>query len=102
MLMYLAAAAAPKAENPYGLMEALEQGGSIAWTVFIILCGMSVGTFSILFTKLIEQQKVLHQRKKLRATFRCAARLKDGPATLEQNPAYQPLDDEGTTESESA
>ena len=43
----IAAAAAPAAEaaNPYGLMEALEQGGIIAWTVFIILVGMSVGTF---------------------------------------------------------
>ena len=54
MLMYLAAAAAPKPENPYGLMEALEQGGTIAWTVFIILVGMSVGTFYILFTKLTD------------------------------------------------
>ena len=57
MLMSLAAAAAPKAaENPYGLMEALEQGGTIACTVFIILVGMSVGTFYFLFTKLSEQQ----------------------------------------------
>jgi biopolymer transport protein ExbB len=33
MLMYLAAAAAPKPENPYGLMEALEQGGGELWLV---------------------------------------------------------------------
>jgi biopolymer transport protein ExbB len=44
MLMYLAAAA-PKPENPYGLMEALEQGGTIAWTVFIILCRSALSTF---------------------------------------------------------
>src|SRR3954454_19416839 len=29
--------AAPAAENPYGLWQALEQGGIIAWSVFIIL-----------------------------------------------------------------
>ena len=34
-----AAAAAPAAnKNPYGLWEALQQGGIIAWSVFLILC----------------------------------------------------------------
>lgn len=94
MLMYLAAAA-PKPENPYGLMEALEQGGTIAWTVFIILCGMSVGTFYILFTKLIEQQKVINQGKKVRATFWRAANIKEGSAKLEKNSAYKQIVDDG-------
>ena len=94
MLMYLAAAA-PKPENPYGLMEALEQGGTIAWTVFIILCGMSVGTFYILFTKLIEQQKVINQGKKIRATFWRAASLKEASAKLEKNSAYKQIVDDG-------
>ena len=94
MLMYLAAAA-PKPENPYGLMEALEQGGTIAWTVFIILCGMSVGTFYILFTKLIEQQKVINQYKKVRTTFWRSNSLKEGVAKLEKNSAYKQLVDDG-------
>ncbi|WP_328281472.1 MotA/TolQ/ExbB proton channel family protein [Sphingobium sp.] len=94
MLMYLAAAA-PKPENPYGLMEALEQGGTIAWTVFIILVGMSVGTFYILFTKLIEQQKVINQGKKVRATFWRAASLKEASAKLEKNSAYKQIVDDG-------
>ncbi|HAF42105.1 MAG TPA: MotA/TolQ/ExbB proton channel family protein [Sphingobium sp.] len=92
--MYLAAAA-PKPENPYGLMEALEQGGTIAWTVFIILCGMSVGTFYILFTKLIEQQKVINQGKKVRATFWRSASLKEASAKLEKNSAYKQIVDDG-------
>jgi len=94
MLMYLAAAA-PKPENPYGLMEALEQGGTIAWTVFLILCAMSVGTFYILFTKLIEQQKVISQGKKIRATFWRAASLKEASAKLEKNSAYKQIVDDG-------
>ena len=94
MLMYLAAAA-PKPENPYGLVEALEQGGVIAWTVFIILCGMSVGTFYILFTKLIEQQKVINQGKKVRATFWRAGSLKEASAKLEKNSAYKQIVDDG-------
>ncbi|MDX3900883.1 MAG: MotA/TolQ/ExbB proton channel family protein [Sphingobium sp.] len=97
MLMSIAAAAAPKAaaSNPYGLMEALEQGGVIAWTVFIILVGMSVGTFYVLFTKLIEQQKVINQYKKVRTTFWRSANLKEGSAKLEKNSAYKQLVDDG-------
>ena len=95
VLMYLAAAAAPKPENPYGLMEALEQGGTIAWATFIILVGMSVGTFYILFTKLIEQQKVINQGKKVRATFWRSPSLKEGTAKLEKNSAYKQIVDDG-------
>ncbi|MFZ2996892.1 MotA/TolQ/ExbB proton channel family protein [Sphingobium sp.] len=94
----IAAAAAPApaaAANPYGLMEALEQGGVIAWTVFIILVGMSVGTFYVLFTKLIEQQKVINQYKKVRTTFWRSANLKEGSAKLEKNSAYKQIVDDG-------
>lgn len=96
MFTQIMAAAAPAAgNNPYGLMEALEQGGIIAWTVFIILVGMSVGTFFILFTKLIEQQKVINQGKKVRGTFWRATSLKEGSAKLEKNSAYKQLVDDG-------
>ncbi|WP_336958650.1 MotA/TolQ/ExbB proton channel family protein [Sphingobium aquiterrae] len=100
MLIEIAAAAAPKAANPYGLLEALQQGGVIAWTVFIILCTMSVGTFFILFTKLIEQQKVINQSKKIRATFWRAPSLKEGSAKLEKNSAYKQLVDDGISAQE--
>ena len=95
MLMSIAAAAAPKPANPYGLMEALEQGGVIAWATFIILVAMSVGTFYILFTKLIEQQKVINQGKKVRASFWRSNNLKEGSAKLEKNSAYKQLVDDG-------
>ncbi|MDI1297130.1 MAG: MotA/TolQ/ExbB proton channel family protein [bacterium] len=96
MLMSIAAAAAPQAAaNPYGLMEALEQGGTIAWTVFLILVGMSIGTFFVLFTKLIEQQKVINQYKKVRSVFWRSASLKEGSAKLEKNSAYKQLVDDG-------
>jgi biopolymer transport protein ExbB len=94
MFTYLSAAAAP-AENPYGLMEALEQGGVIAWTVFIILVGMSVFSFFILFTKLIEQQKVIGQANKVRQSFWRSASLKEGSSKLEKNSAYKQLVDDG-------
>lgn len=95
MFIQVAAAAAPAAENPYGLMEALEQGGVIAWTVFIILVGMSVFSFFIMFTKLIEQQKVIGQAKKIRQGFWRAPSLKEASAKLEKNSAYKQLVDDG-------
>ncbi|MGD9812753.1 MAG: MotA/TolQ/ExbB proton channel family protein, partial [Sphingobium sp.] len=96
MWISIAAAAASKTEeNPYGLMAALEEGGIISQTVFGILCLMSVFSFYILFTKLIEQQKIISQGKKVRATFWRAASLKEGNAKLEKNSAYKQLVDDG-------
>lgn len=96
MFTQIVAAAAPAAaENPYGLWEALEQGGVIAWAVFIILVGMSVISFFIMFTKLIEQQKVISQYKKVQQSFWRSASLKEGSAKLEKNSAYKQLVDDG-------
>jgi biopolymer transport protein ExbB len=95
MFIQLSAAAAPASANPYGLMEALEQGGVIAWTVFIILVGMSIFSFFILFSKLIEQQKVIGQAKKVQAGFWRSNSLKEGSAKLEKNSAYKQLVDDG-------
>jgi biopolymer transport protein ExbB len=89
-----AAAAAPKGENPYGLMAALEQGGVIAWATFLILVGMSVFSFYIMFTKLFEQQKIMNQGKKIRQGFWNMTSLKDGANKLEKNSAYRQIVDD--------
>jgi biopolymer transport protein ExbB len=83
------AAPAPAAENPYGLMAALQEGGLISWTVFIILVIMSVGSFYILFTKLIEQQKIISQGRKVRASFWNSQNLREASTKLEQKSAYR-------------
>ena len=96
MFTQVSAAGAPvAAQNPYGLMEALQQGGVIAWTVFIILCGMSIFSFFILFTKLIEQQKVINQAKKIRQSFWRSPSIKEASSKLEKNSAYKQLVDDG-------
>jgi biopolymer transport protein ExbB len=88
-----AAAAAP-AENPYGLMAALEQGGMIAWATFLILVGMSIFSFYIMFTKLFEQQKIMNQGRKMRAGFWNMTNLKEGANKLEKNSAYRQIVDD--------
>ncbi|MDZ7893564.1 MAG: MotA/TolQ/ExbB proton channel family protein [Sphingobium sp.] len=96
MLIHFAAAAAPAGEaNPYGLGAALREGGLISQTVFAILVLMSVVSFYILFTKLIEQQKIINQGKKVRATFWRAANLREASSKLELNSAYKQLVDDG-------
>ena len=61
----LAAVAAGEApQNQFGFLEAMEQGGVIAWSIFGVLVIMSVGSFYILITKWLEQQKILNQFKK--------------------------------------
>ena len=81
--------------NPYGLIPALQQGGAIAWTVFIILVIMSMASWYILFAKLIEQQRILNQARRMRQTFWNAPSLKDGQAKLEKNSAYRQIVDDG-------
>ncbi len=97
MLISIIAAAAPAAaeENPYGLAAALREGGLISQTVFGILCIMSIFSFYILFTKLIEQQKIIGQAKKIRQGFWRSASLKEAAAKLEKNTAYKQLVDDG-------
>jgi biopolymer transport protein ExbB len=82
-------------ENPYGLMAALEQGGTIAWATFIILVLMSAASWYILFVKLFEQQKILNQGRRARTTFWQSANLREGAGKLDKNSAYRQIVDDG-------
>src|SRR3546814_8535939 len=86
--------------NPYGLMAALEQGGTIAWATFLILVFMSVVSWYIMFTKVFEQQKIFNQGKAARRTFWGAPSLKDGAGKLEKNSAYRTIVDDGLVAAE--
>jgi biopolymer transport protein ExbB len=76
-------------------MAALEQGGAMAWGVFITLVIMSAASWYVMFVKVIEQQKVLNQAKRARTTFWGNPTLKDGAAKLEKNSAFRQLVDDG-------
>ena len=83
--------AAAAGDNPYGLFQALKEGGLISWTVFLILVVMSMGTFYILFTKFLQQQKIMNQSNKVRASFWNAPSLKEASTKLEQRSAYRSI-----------
>jgi biopolymer transport protein ExbB len=88
------AGAAP-GSNPYGLIPALKEGGLISQTVFSILVLFLIISLYILFTKLFEQQKIINQEKRVRASFWSSNSLREGSAKLEKNSAYKQIVDDG-------
>jgi biopolymer transport protein ExbB len=90
----MAAEAPAHAENPFGLMNALEEGGFISWVTFLILVIMSIGTFYIMFTKLMQQQKIISQGRKVRSSFWNSPNLRDGASKLDQRSAYRAIVDD--------
>lgn len=94
MLIEILTAGANAPQNKFGFMEAMEQGGAIAWSIFIVLVIMSVGSFYILITKLLEQNKILKEYRSL-ANFWRAPSLREGAAKLDKNSAWRQLVDDG-------
>jgi biopolymer transport protein ExbB len=94
----LTAAGAAKTAAPaanFGLWQALNHGGALSWTIFTIMVIMSIVSFYILFTKLIDQNKVLKQYNAVRSNFWRANSLEEGAAKLEKNSAYRQIVDDG-------
>jgi biopolymer transport protein ExbB len=97
MIINILAAAGGEAapQNKFGFVEALNQGGIIAYSIFTILVIMSVGSFYILITKWLEQQKILNQYKTIRTSFWRAPTLKESAAKLDKNSAWRQIVDDG-------
>jgi len=94
LIEILAAAGEAAPQNKFGFKEALEQGGFVAQATVVILGIMSFGSFYILFTKLLEQSKILKQGGEVRSNFWRAPTLKDGAAKLAKNTAYRQVIDD--------
>ncbi len=95
MNLYLLAAAAGEApKNQFGFVEAMKEGGPVAWSILAVMIIMSVGTFYIMFTKLFEQNKIFKQYKTVQTSFWRTATLKEGAAKLEKDGAWRQLADD--------
>jgi biopolymer transport protein ExbB len=96
--LMIAAAAAPgtaAAKVEFGLLQALEEGGPISWTIFGIMVIMSAGSWYIMLTKYFEQSKVLKQSSEGVTNFWRAGSLEEGANKFEKNSAYRQLVDDG-------
>ena len=100
MFFTLLAAGADAPQSSFGFVQAMEEGGPIAWSILTIMIIMSVGSFYILFTKFFEQQKVMNQYKDVRGSFWRANTLKEGSTKLEKNSAWRQLVDDAVTADE--
>jgi len=76
-------------DNPYGI-EALWKGSdNIARAVLVILAIMSIGSWYILITKLLEQSKMNRHSRSVDQKFWAAPTVSAAAGSLEKNSAYR-------------
>jgi biopolymer transport protein ExbB len=97
-----APAAAPAAhggkeevENPYGF-AAVWEAGFVSRGTLIILSLMSMGSWYIIITKLIDQTKIFKQSKETSAKFWKASSIAAGSATLTEGSPFRFIAETGT------
>jgi biopolymer transport protein ExbB len=74
-------------ENPYGLKAMLEHADVVTWTTFIIMVIMSIGTWYIMISKLVELNRIGRLAKQAERDFWSAPNLAQGMEALkEQSP----------------
>src|SRR6185369_9716278 len=82
-------------ENPFGL-QAVWDGGFVARATLIILSIMSIGSWYIIVTKVIDQQKIFKQQKETSAKFWKASSIAAGTATLTEGSPFRFIAESGT------
>jgi biopolymer transport protein ExbB len=83
------------AKIEFGLLQALEEGGPVSWTIFGIMVIMSVVSWYIIFTKYFEQAKIMKQHKEEVPNFWRSPNIREGAGKLEKNSAYRQVVDDG-------
>ncbi len=79
----------------FGFMQALQEGGIIAWLTLGVLVLMSVGSWYIFFVKLIDQNRIIKEGRRARTTFWQAPNLRDAANKLDKNGAYRQIVEDG-------
>jgi biopolymer transport protein ExbB len=87
--------ATPAAAPSFGIGDALEQGGVIAWITLSLLVIMSVGSWYIFFVKLIDQNRIIKEGRRARTTFWQSPNLRDAANKLDKNGAYRQIVEDG-------
>ncbi len=84
-----------EAENPYGF-SAVWDGGVVSRGTLIILSLMSMGSWYIIITKLIDQMKIFKQSKEASAKFWKAPSIAAGSASLKDGSPFRFIAETGT------
>ncbi|USX22161.1 MotA/TolQ/ExbB proton channel family protein [Oxalobacteraceae bacterium OTU3REALA1] len=90
-----AAAGHEEVENPYGF-KAVWDAGFVSRATLIILTIMSMGSWYIIITKLIDQAKIFKQSKETSAKFWKASSIAAGSAALKEGSPFRFIAETGT------
>jgi len=82
-------------ENPYGLSALWQAGDFVARGTLIILVIMSMGSWYILVTKLLEQGKLFRHASAANKKFWATASVQEGCAALDENSPFRYIADTG-------
>ncbi|MES2129087.1 MAG: MotA/TolQ/ExbB proton channel family protein [Pseudomonadota bacterium] len=82
-------------DNPYGF-EAVWNGGVVSRGTLIILSLMSMGSWYIIITKLLDQMKIFKQSKETSAKFWKANSIAAGSAQLKEGSPFRFIAETGT------
>ncbi len=90
-----AKASALKTDNPYGLDALWAQGDAVSKAVLVILGIMSMGSWYVIITKLLEQGRMGRQAKKAEAEFWGAGTVAAGASKLDDGSPFRFIADAG-------
>ena len=90
------AASTEEVHNPYGIGAMWEEGDFVNKGTIIILSLMSIGSWYIIITKLIDQQKIMRQSKEVSAKFWKAPSIAAGSAALKEGSPFRFIAETGT------
>jgi len=90
----VAAKAAPAADSPYGLKALWSGSDIVARTVLVILLIMSVGSWYVMVTKLIEQSRMNRQARAVEGVWQ-ASTIANGAGKLETGSPFRFVADAG-------
>jgi biopolymer transport protein ExbB len=91
-----AAGSTEEVHNPYGIGAMWEEGDFVNKGTIIILALMSIGSWYIIITKLIDQQKMMGQSKDASAKFWKAPSIAAGSASLKEGSPFRFIAETGT------
>ena len=88
--------ATEEVHNPYGIGAMWEEGDFVNKGTIIILSLMSIGSWYIIITKLIDQSKIMRQSKETSSKFWKANSIAAGSAALKEGSPFRFIAETGT------
>lgn len=92
----LPVAGSEAADNPYGIEHLWAEGGLVGQSTLIILIIMSVGSWYIIITKLIDQMKIMGQATDAKNKFWKAGSVQAGVTSLKEGSPFRYIAEAGT------